>query len=147
VYITFNTEEQQRKFLGDFSQGMVATMLDISFDLPVEKWFLKQKVLAIEQAMEPEALFYENIGLATAERQSIQQVVMLFCLFVFMYGEYEVQYSIPTTVQYTHYSTVYPLQYSIPSTVQYSIPTTSVPSHYALPFLTRYASLHCSSCT
>ena len=65
-------EALQRKFLEEFSQGMIATMLDISFDLPKEKWFLQQKVLDVKTAPEPEALFFENIGLASEERRTVR---------------------------------------------------------------------------
>jgi hypothetical protein len=90
VFVTFEKEESQRQFLMDYSQGQFASMLDVSIDLPKEKWFQKQKVLDVRPAPDPSSIKYKHLGMASRDRQKIQQLVVLAFVVVFAYVEYEV---------------------------------------------------------
>jgi hypothetical protein len=48
------------------------------------------------------------------------------------------QYSVPTQIQYTYISTIYPLNYNIPTVIQYTYPSTIYPYNYNTPTLIQY---------
>ena len=79
-------------------QGSIPASMDIAIGMEPDQYFRgkdptcggkhpnakRGEVLDLEEAPEPEEIYFENVGLASPEQRSMQKLVMLLWLFFFM---------------------------------------------------------------
>lgn len=92
VFVSFNTQNANRKAIGTLQQGTLPAALDIAIGLTDDQLFRAgtddAQVLKLEEAPEPLEIIFMNTGLASPEQRSMQKLVMLLFLAGFMYAEF-----------------------------------------------------------
>jgi hypothetical protein len=88
VYVTFEKGSQRNNCLANLQQGVLPAILDVPIGLETKDLFRQKHVLALREALEPEELFFQNVGLASSDQRAMQKLVMFLFLAIFMYVEY-----------------------------------------------------------
>merc|ERR1711871_708685 len=84
VYVTFEEESSRSACCNRLMEGIIPSAMDIAFNLPQEYWFRGNNVLSIAEAPEPDAIHFNSVGMCSSEQISMQHVVMITMLFLFL---------------------------------------------------------------